>query len=511
LNELRRPKQLTGPAHRRKKRGAFARVFSSLFMLVALVAIGGVALGVYGMKKYGDAGPLAADTVFEVRKGLRTQEIGAELEKAGIISNGNLFAAAALATGTRSRLKAGEYQFTKAMSMKDVLDLLVSGRYITYKVTVPEGWTTMQALDRLRENGILAGDITIDAGEGQILPDTYIFQRGETRDNILRGMINARQKVIDELWPQRDPGIPIKTPEEAMILASIVEKETGIAEERPRVASVFVNRLKAGMRLQSDPTIIYGITLGKVKLDRPLTREDIAAKTPYNTYQINGLPPGPIANPGREAIAATLQPAKTKDLYFVADGTGGHVFAETLEEHNKNVAKWREIEKQRREAAGLAPLDDLTAPDQTAAGEEPAPAAGAQTDAPQDAAGAESATGAQASDAEQAQANAADAPAQAAPEPEQTGSTDIGGSEGAEPATDLSSMPQPAETEEASAADNQTKAVPIPKAKPTTLAAVEEVADAPEAEIKEANLKPGSVIRMAKRLVPVPMPKPASH
>lgn len=493
MNETRRP----NATPRRKRRGAFARVLSSLFMLAALVAIGGVGLGIYGMTKVGAPGPLAADTMFEVKKGLGTRDIGKALEKAGIISSGGLFSAAAVVTGKRSSLKPGEYQFTAGMSMDDVLDLLASGRVITYKLSVPEGWTTAQVLDRMRENGILTGDITVAATEGQLLPDTYVFTRGETRDNLLRGMIKARQKVMDELWSQRDPDSPVKTPEEAMTLASIVEKETAIAEERPRIASVFVNRLKAGMRLQSDPTIIYGITLGKSKLDRPLTRDDIAAKTPYNTYQIDGLPPGPISNPGRDAIAATLQPAKTKDLYFVADGSGGHVFAETLEEHNKNVANWREIEKKRREAQGLAPLDDLTVP------EEPGPVS--ETQAPD---GQPAAAGEQQQEAasDQPDQQADDAPAQVPPE--QTASTGIPSEDAA---TDLGNLPVPEQSAEPSAAENQAKAVPIPKPKPTKLASAGELEAGEAGEIKEANLKPGSVIRVGKRLLAIPMPKPQSH
>jgi UPF0755 protein len=256
------------------------------------------------------------------------------------------------------------------------------------------------------------------------------------------------------------------------------------------------------MRLQSDPTIIYGITLGKSKLDRPLTRDDIAAKTPYNTYQIDGLPPGPISNPGRDAIAATLQPAKTKDLYFVADGSGGHVFAETLDEHNKNVANWREIEKKRREAQGLAPLDDLTLPEESGSVSE--------TQAPDG----QPAAGTQQQDAavDQPGQQAGDAPAQVPPE--QTASTGIAGDDAA---TDLSSVPPPGQATEPSAAENQAKAVPNPKPKPGKQAAAEpveagEAVQAGEAaEIKEANLKPGSVIRVGKRLLAIPMPKPQSH
>ena len=498
MNELRRP----NAAPRRKRRGAFARVLSSLLTLVALVALGGVALGVYGMTKIGSPGPLAADTVFEVKRGLGTREIGKALENAGIVSSGGLFSAAAMVTGKRASLKPGEYQFRAGMSMDEVLDLLASGRVITYKLSVPEGWTTAQALDRIRENGVLIGDISVAAEEGLLLPDTYVFTRGETRDNLLRGMIKARQKLVDELWAQRDPDVPVKTPEEAMILASIVEKETGVAEERPRVASVFVNRLKAGMRLQSDPTTIYGITLGKSKLDRPLTRQDIATKTPYNTYQIYGLPPGPIANPGRDAIAATLNPAKTRDLYFVADGSGGHAFAETLDEHNKNVAKWREIEKQRREAAGLAPVEDLAAPEQPAAGEQPADAEEA----------AETETGvADNAGAQNAGEQGLTEPAEDAP----AGQVAASGIPPEDAATDLSGLPLPEPTNDApeppgemAAADNQAKVVPVPKPKPEKHAGQDDEAAGEPEEVRVANLKPGSVIRVGKRLLAIPMPKP---
>ena len=204
-------------------------------------------------------------------------------------------------------------------------------------------------MERLKANEVLVGEIKNPPAEGELLPDTYLFNRGGTRQSIIDQMNTAQKKFIEKLWPTRAEGLPLKTPEEALILASIVEKETGQADERAHVAAVFVNRLRRGMRLQSDPTIIYGITRGQGKLDRPIRRSDIRQKTDYNTYQIDGLPPTPIANPGRASIEAVLNPVETEHLYFVADGTGGHVFARTLAEHNANVRKWRSWLRDQRE------------------------------------------------------------------------------------------------------------------------------------------------------------------
>jgi UPF0755 protein len=481
---------------RRRRRSAIRRVFYSLILLAggaALVAFGGA---LYGYVKFTQAGPLAEDKVVQIERGSSVLDIAAELEKQGVISDANVFAAAAkLArlTGTGAHLKPGEYQFKQAMSMRDAMALVAAGKFITYKVTIPEGWTTAQALDRLRNNDVLLGDITQTPGEGEIMPDTYVFQRGETRDNIVKGMMSAHQKMLNELWPERAEDTPVTTPAEAIILASIIEKETGEPEERPRVASVFANRLRQGMRLQSDPTIIYGITGGKTKLDRPLTKKDIAELTPYNTYRINGLPPGPIANPGRASLEAALSPAKTKDLYFVADGSGGHVFAETLDEHRVNVKKWREIEKNKNQGGEEAPVMDETqdagAPTAVpeagvAATEQPTPEAATTDQQATTTPSLPTGDDLQAAD----QQNAGNQ----APEPEaDVDAADQGGTQqaaGANPAPPLP-RPKPGQAgEEASSAPSE--------AEPTTVAEV------------VLDLKPGSVIRGSKGLIPIPAPKP---
>ncbi|MGE3876440.1 MAG: endolytic transglycosylase MltG, partial [Parvibaculaceae bacterium] len=470
-------------------------VVYSLMALAGCTALAVFGLGLYGFVKFAQPGPLADDKIFQVERGGGVLGIAAELEKGGIISSANVFAVAATATGERGRLKPGEYLFKQAMSMRDVMALIVSGKFITYKVTIPEGWTTAQALDRLRDNEVLTGDITLTPAEGQIMPDTYVFQRGETRDNIVKGMMKSSQKLMDELWPQRAGDAPVRTPAEALILASIIEKETGVPDERGRVAAVFANRLRQGMRLQSDPTIIYGITGGKSKLDRPLTRTDIAEATPYNTYRINGLPPGPIANPGKASIAAALAPAKTNDLYFVADGSGGHAFAATLDEHRGNVRKWREIEKQRNQNGEEAPVMD----------EEGTPAGAA--------------------------AQAPEAAPDSTPESQQSqesGLPSVEGTATAEPEADGSAaLPEVQSGDGAGGAGTaiQTASVPIPRPKPegvppfTTAAAPESPAAAPESPAAPETSqtaavdvaldpKPGSVIKGAKGLIPIPVPKP---
>ena len=239
------------------------------------------------------------------------------------------------------------------MSMYEVMDTIRSGKGILHKVSLPEGLTVKKIFDRLAENEVLVGDLPEELPpEGSLMPDTYPFQRGTTRQEVIDRMKKAQEEFLASVWERRIDGLPIKTPEELVILASIVEKETGKADERPRVASVFINRLNRGMKLQSDPTIIYGIFGGEGKpKDRPIFKSDIEKETPYNTYTIPALPPGPIANPGRAAMEAVANPSRTEDLFFVANGTGGHVFSKTLEEHNQNVARWRAIEKQLKEEA----------------------------------------------------------------------------------------------------------------------------------------------------------------
>ncbi|MGH6874730.1 MAG: endolytic transglycosylase MltG, partial [Aestuariivirgaceae bacterium] len=279
----------------------------------------------------------------------------------GIISDEKIFLAAAYVTGKYRQMKAGEYHFEKGASMESVMGLIVSGRELVFKLTVPEGWATAQVIERVAAHANLTGSITETPAEGTILPETYVFRRGMTRDALLQQMRAAQAKLVDDMWARRAEGLPFATKDEALTLASIVEKETAIPAERPQVAAVFINRLRAGMRLQSDPTIIYGITRGRTKLDRPILKSDIEEPTPYNTYRIAGLPPTPIANPGKESIAAVLNPIDSKDLYFVADGSGGHVFAATLDEHRRNVRKWRVVERtlaEEAEAQSPAPAAD---------------------------------------------------------------------------------------------------------------------------------------------------------
>ena len=241
--------------------------------------------------------------------------------------------------------RSGEYKFTQHASLADVVDTIVEGKVVQHALTLPEGLTSEQIVARLLENDALTGQIKEIPREGTLLPETYKFTRGMTRAQMIERMQQIEQTLLTEVWERRSPDLPLKTPEELVTLASIVEKETGRPDERSRVAAVFVNRLKNKMRLQSDPTIIYGLTGGKGSLGRPILKSEIEQPTPYNTYVINGLPPGPIANPGKASLEATANPARTKDLYFVADGTGHHVFSETYDQHQKNVAKLRAFEK----------------------------------------------------------------------------------------------------------------------------------------------------------------------
>jgi UPF0755 protein len=255
-----------------------------------------------------------------------------------------VFVGGVLALKAREDLKAGEYQFKAHASLRDVVATIVEGRVVPHQLTVPEGLTSEQIVARLLDDDVLTGNIKEIPREGTLLPDTYNFTRGVTREQIIQRMQQAQQRVLKEIWERHSPDLPIKTPDQLVILASLVEKETGKPEERTRVAAVFVNRLKQKMRLQSDPTIIYGLVGGKGTLGRPIMKSEIDQPTPFNTYQIDGLPPGPIANPGRASLEAAANPARTRELYFVADGAGGHAFAETYEQHQKNVARLRALE-----------------------------------------------------------------------------------------------------------------------------------------------------------------------
>lgn len=316
-------------------------------LLLVAILLGGGALWV-GKARYDAPGPLAQDTAVVIPGESGLMDIADLLVAKGVIEDKWVFVAAALGTRSSGRLKAGEYEFDKAASPRQVLATLVSGKVLEYNVTIPEGLTSDQIVERLAEVAELSGAVRQVPREGSLMPDTYKVTRGTSREDMLRRMARTQQVTLQEIWEKRDPSLPLKSPEELVILASIVEKETGQADERPQVAAVFVNRLNKKMKLQSDPTIIYGLVRGKGRLDRPITRSDITTPTPFNTYAIPGLPPGPIGNPGRASLEATANPAKTKDIYFVADGTGGHAFAESLDQHNKNVNRWRQLEREQK-------------------------------------------------------------------------------------------------------------------------------------------------------------------
>jgi len=321
-----------------------------LFVALLVVAMLGGGWVVWAYRGPGPAARQGPSTDVILPKGASTAQIAGALKAAGVIGSRELFYLAAKLGGAGRRLKAGEYEFRSGQSMAQVLSDIAQGKVVKRFVSVPEGWTSDMAADAVRADPVLTGDIETPP-EGSLLPDSYQVQRGEARAAVIGRMQAARDQLLAQLWAGRAPDLPLKTPEEAVTLASIVEKETGIPAERPRIAAVFENRLRAGIRLESDPTIIYPITKGR-PLGRGITRSELDAGTPYNTYKIAGLPPTPIANPGRASLAAVLNPPKSDEMFFVADGTGGHVFASTYAEHAANVAKWRAIERQRAVGGG---------------------------------------------------------------------------------------------------------------------------------------------------------------
>ena len=344
----------------------FVRVISGVLSvsLVLMLLIGGLSFVVF--HQFESPGPLDAPRTVVIPKGEGRIAIAERLEREGIITNRWTFVGGYLLQGflgghKTGELRAGEYEIKEHASMHDVIDTLAEGKSILYKTTLPEGLTSEQIVERLKAETSLSGEVASVPSEGTLLPDTYYFSKGASRNEILDRMRADMEKLLASLWEQRDPDIPVRSVDELVTFASIVEKETGRADERDRVAAVFYNRLRKGMRLQSDPTIIYGIVGGQGVLGRSITKTDIESKSPYNTYQINGLPPGPICNPGKSAILAALHPAKTNDLYFVADGTGGHAFSETLKEHNSAVQKWRAVEKQAKAKQGTADDQDTDA------------------------------------------------------------------------------------------------------------------------------------------------------
>ena len=306
-----------------------------------LLAVAAGALWFYLQSRYEAPGPLAAEAVVIVPRGAGLAAIADDLAAAGVISDPTLFRVGVRLFGDARTLQAGEYAFAPGASMKDAAALIASGQTVVHRLTIPEGLTSVEVVALLEAAEPLAGPIDQIPPDGALLPETYHFHRGDSRAAVLQRMDEAMDEALRDLWDKRAPNLPLNTPEEALVLASIIEKETGVDSERALVAGVFVNRLNKGMPLQSDPTVVYGITEGKAPLGRSLTRKDLASPTPYNTYQIAGLPPGPIANPGRAALEAALNPTATEYFYFVAAGDGGHAFAKTLAEHNRNVAKWR--------------------------------------------------------------------------------------------------------------------------------------------------------------------------
>ena len=339
---------------RRRLNGFFRFINATLTFCFFLLVVGGV-LAFVLRTRFDTPGALNASTVAVIPKGEGIIDIAGRLEREGIVSDRRIFVVHYYASrlygglsGEKASIKAGEYEIKKQASMRQVLDTLVEGRSILQKLTVPEGLTSQQIVDRLIADANLVGDIKQVPPEGSLLPDTYRFSRGLSRQDILDRMLAEKQKLMAQIWDKRHPDLPFQTPEQAMVMASIVEKETGRGDERERVAAVFVNRMRKNMRLQSDPTIVYGLVGGQGPLGRSITRGDIDSKTPYNTYQIDGLPPGPICNPGRNAIEATLNPAKTSDLFFVADGSGGHVFTTNLKDHNAAVQNWRKFEREQK-------------------------------------------------------------------------------------------------------------------------------------------------------------------
>jgi len=335
------------PDRPERERGSFIGLFSGLLTFAVAAALAGmVTLTIY-QRNVQEPGPLAADKVVVIPSHSGTGEIAETLAKEGVISHTGLFEFAAR-FGGRPPLRAGEYLFKAHASIGDTLDTITTGRQIQHSITFPEGLTSEQIVARLNENDVLSGEINETPAEGSLLPDTYKFERGATRQMIVNLMKSKQREVLNQIWQRRSADVPVKTPAELVTLASIVEKETGRADERPRVAAVFINRLNKRMRLQSDPTIVYGLVGGRGTLGRGILRSEIDRPTPYNTYAIEGLPPGPIANPGKAALEAAANPSRTRDLYFVADGTGGHAFAETLDAHQRNVARWRAVEKSRQ-------------------------------------------------------------------------------------------------------------------------------------------------------------------
>src|SRR5215470_12760412 len=365
------PEQVPPPPRRSERaRNPFVVVGNAIITILLFLMIGAGAAYYYGKQTLEAPGPLQEDKVVNIPQRAGKRDIADVLQREGVIDvNPWVFIGSVFAMKASSDLKPGEYLFQKNASLRDVIGTIVEGKVVQHAVTIPEGLTSEQIVARLSDNDIFAGSVREIPREGTLLPETYKFPRGTTREQVIQRMQQTQKRVLAEIWERRSADIPIKSPDQLVTLASIVEKETGRADERSRVAAVFTNRLRQKIKLQSDPTIIYGLVGGKGTLGRPIKRSEITQPSPYNTYVIDGLPPGPIANPGRASLEAAANPSRTRDLYFVADGTGGHAFTETYDQHQKNVARLRSMEKQIQNDT-VEPAEDTPPP--TAA----APAAG---------------------------------------------------------------------------------------------------------------------------------------
>jgi UPF0755 protein len=373
------PETVDAPVRRsRSARHPLVVIGNAIFSLFVLLAVVGIAVLFLGKQRFEMPGPLAADKIVNIPHGSGIRDIADVLQREGVIDQPWVFVGGVLALKAREDLKAGEYQFAAHASLRDVVATIVEGKVISHQISLPEGLTSEQIVARLLQDDILTGNIKEIPREGSLLPDTYNFTRGISREQIIQRMQVAQQRLLKEVWDRHSPDLPLKTPEQLVVLASLIEKETAKPDERSRVAAVFINRLKQRMRLQSDPTIIYGLVGGKGTLGRPIMKSEIDQPTPYNTYQIDGLPPGPICNPGRASLEAAANPARTRELYFVADGAGGHVFAENYDQHQKNVTRLRsfETDPKDRAPADAAPPAPQAAP-AAASGASPTPAAAA--------------------------------------------------------------------------------------------------------------------------------------
>lgn len=369
------PEQVPPPPKRSDRaRNPFVIVGNAIITLLLIAMIGAGGVYYYGRQVLEAPGPLKEDKIVNIPQRAGKRDIAETLNREGVTDvNPWVFIASVAALKASSDLKPGEYSFQKNASLREVIGTIVEGKVVQHSVTIPEGLTSEQIVARLSDNDIFTGSVRELPREGTLLPETYKFPRGAPREQVIQRMQQAHKRVLAEIWERRSQDIPVKTPEQLVTLASIVEKETGKPDERSRVAAVFANRLKQKIKLQSDPTIIYGLVGGKGTLGRPIKRSEITQPSPYNTYVIEGLPPGPISNPGRASLEATANPARTRDLYFVADGSGGHAFTETYDAHQKNVAKLRAMEKQIQNDT-VEPAEDAPPP--------AAAAPGAATDTP---------------------------------------------------------------------------------------------------------------------------------